>query len=265
MKTISIQILGIFTYFAGGASNAATVIFDDFSSGAYDIGTGKPSRQNTSPITAPLLDTRSVAGFGAGAWSSTVDVGSDTFSYVLALRPGGNPLEDHSLRIHYSNSSGNISLLGFDAFVINTGSVVGSAMVFAYVGTGDPSLGVVPVSLNGTGNTVIPFSNMAEMDPTNPSSISFLIVPQTLDFSVTFSGISVIPEPSAIVLSMLGASVLLVRRRPEQRQQNKSLLDNRWGCLVFGASSSLEVFPAIDAPPRPICARAQTFVGELKT
>lgn len=215
MKTITLQLLGIFAYFTGTSSHAATVVFDDFSSGFYDIGTGKPSRQNTSPITAPLIDTRSVVGFGAGAWSSTVDVGSDTFSYVLALRPGGNLLEDHRFRINYSISSGNINLLGFDAFVLNVDSVVGSAMVFAYVGTGAPSLGVVPVSLNGSGNIVIPFSNMAEIDPTNPSSISFLIVPQTLDFSVTFDGINVIPEPSAIVLSMLGACVLLVRRRPE--------------------------------------------------
>jgi hypothetical protein len=42
-------------------------------------------------------------------------------------------------------------------------------------------------------------------------------------------------------------------------EANKSLLDNRWGSLVCGASSSLGVIPALDAPPRPICARAQTL------
>jgi hypothetical protein len=144
-----------------------------------------------------------------------VDLGFNTFSYVLALRPGGNPLEDHSFRINYSKSSGNINLLGYNAFLINASSVVGSAMVYAYVGTGAPSLDVIPVSLNGSGNVVVPFSNMAAINPTNPSSISFLIVPQTLDFSITLNGISVIPEPSAFILSALGACVLLVRRRPE--------------------------------------------------
>jgi hypothetical protein len=41
---------------------------------------------------------------------------------------------------------------------------------------------------------------------------------------------------------------------------HKTLLDNRWGGFVLGASSSLEVFPVIDAPPRPICARALTLL-----
>ena len=215
MKTTLILAIVTSTFFTSPSSFGATVIFDDFTTGSYDIGITKPSSQNTSSIVASLVDTRSSVGSGAGFWSSTVDTGAGTLSYVLALRPGGNPLEDHNFRVNFSNSSGNINLLGFDAFVLNVGSVVGSAMVFAYVGTGDPSLGVVPVSLNGSGNIVIPFSDMAEGDPMNPSSISFLIVPQTLDFSVTLNGISVIPEPSAIVLSMLGACFFLVRRRPK--------------------------------------------------
>jgi hypothetical protein len=215
MKTTLILLIVITTYLTSPSSPGATVIFDDFTTGAYDIGITKPSSQNTSPVVAPLVDTRSSVGFGAGFWSSTVDTGAGTLSYVLALRPGGNPLKDHSFRVNYSNSSGNINLLGFDAFVLSAGSVVGSAMVYAYVGTGVPSLGAVPVSLNGSGSVVIPFSNMAATDPTNPSSISFLIVPQTLDFSATLNEISVIPEPSALILSALGACVLLVRRRPE--------------------------------------------------
>jgi hypothetical protein len=42
--------------------------------------------------------------------------------------------------------------------------------------------------------------------------------------------------------------------------QNKTLLDNRWGGLVYGALRSLGVFSTIDAPPRPICARALTLI-----
>jgi len=44
---------------------------------------------------------------------------------------------------------------------------------------------------------------------------------------------------------------------------NKTLLDNRWGGLVWGASSSLGVIPVFDAPPRPICARALTLCKKI--
>lgn len=215
MKALLIKLIGFIAYSMAGPSNAATVIFDDFIFGSYNIGTGRPTSQNTSLINMPLVDTRVAEGFGLGFWSSTVDTGDNTLFYALSLRPGGNPLEGHSFRITYSNSSSNINLLGFNAFELNVGSVVGSAMVFAYVGAGNPSLDVVPVALNGSGDIVIPFSNMAATDPTNPSSISFLIVPQTLVFTSTFNSIKVIPEPSAFILSALGACILLVRRRPQ--------------------------------------------------
>jgi uncharacterized SAM-binding protein YcdF (DUF218 family) len=52
---------------------------------------------------------------------------------------------------------------------------------------------------------------------------------------------------------------------PRKNQEaNKTLLDNRCGGLVLEASFSLEVFPAIGAPSRPICARAITFCKEMK-
>lgn len=215
MKALLINLIGVVACSMAGSSNAATVIFDDFVTGGYDIGTGRPTSQNTSSINMPLVDTRGAEGFGLGFWSSTVETGDNTLSYALSLRPGGNPLEGHSFRITYSNSSSNINLLGFNAFVLNVGSVLGSAMIYAYVGAGNPMLDVIPVELSGSGDIVIPFSNMAEIDPTQPNAISFLIVPQTLVFTSTFNSISVIPEPSAFILSALGACVLLVRRRPE--------------------------------------------------
>jgi hypothetical protein len=214
MKTHLHKIIGFIAYFMACSSNAATVIIDDFINGSYDIGTGRPTSKNTSSITMPLAETRVAEGFGPGFWSSTINTGNNTLSYALSLRPGGNPLEGHSFRITYSNSLGNVDLIGFNAFSLNVGSVVGSALLFAYVGAGNPSLDVIPVALNGTGDIEIPFSNMGDVSPLNANSISFLIVPQTLVFTSTFNSLSAVPEPSTVFLSALGSGILLVRRRP---------------------------------------------------
>lgn len=53
--------------------------------------------------------------------------------------------------------------------------------------------------------------------------------------------------------------------RLQSRKPNKTLLDNRWGGIVFGASRSLGVFPACDAPNRPICARARRSARNYPT
>jgi len=52
----------------------------------------------------------------------------------------------------------------------------------------------------------------------------------------------------------------LIGRLKATAEGDKTLLDNRWGGLVLGASGRLEVFPASDAPSRPICARALTLI-----
>lgn len=211
MKTI-IKTMFMLAALAGAfCSHAATVILDDFSTGPFSIGTGIGTSDG-SVISSPIADTRRTWGTGANPWSSTLDDVAGVLSYSLSL-PQSAPSSDTRLAISYRSSVGNnLNLVGYDAFVIHVGSIEGTGQILAFVGAAPP-LDVVPVSLSGAGEVVIPFDNMKATNPTSPSSVTFWIIPHNKDFSVTLDGISVIPEPSAIWLAAMGASVLLVRRR----------------------------------------------------
>ncbi len=191
-----------------GPATAATVVFDDFSTGAYSIGYTSPGlRSDGSVIVSPFADRRSVLGSGQSNWSSTA--GDGTFTYSLDLIQADLP-SDQMIRISYL---GEFNLHGYDAFVIHVGSVVGSGQIMAHVGANSPNPSVIPMSLT-EGDLVIPFANMGSDNPYEPDVITFHIIPQDRDFSVTISGIGVIPEPSTAAAG-LGVFLLMARRRRE--------------------------------------------------
>lgn len=214
MKTRLIVILTAVGTALMGAASAATVVFDDFSSGAYSIAFPGIGNDN-SEIDSLFADRRLAGGNGLGNWSSTVDIDAGVFTYTLEI-PRMDPGPNEWFTLSYRNSQGNMSLLGYDAFVIHVESVIGTGQIMAYVGTGGPSPSVISVSLV-EGDLIIPFANMAATNPENPSAINFQIIPQDPDFSVTISGIGVIPEPSTAAIAGLGA-VLLVARRHRRKQ-----------------------------------------------
>lgn len=190
-------------------------MLDDFTSGAYTISNATPISDNSS-IVSSLSDNRWVRGAGSINWASSVDDVSGILTYTLTLPRGDAPSPSTLFDITYSNTSETLNLFGFNAFVLNVSQVSGIGIVYAFEGVGSTLAGVVPVAFNESGNLVIPFENMNAANTVNPDAITFRIVPQSAGFSVTLSNITVIPEPSAILL-VLGASSLLLRRRPQNR------------------------------------------------
>jgi len=66
-------------------SNAATLVLDDFSTGAFALQFDRPSDilQN---IPSPLTDGRYVYGSGVNDWHATLATGSGVMAYTLNLR-----------------------------------------------------------------------------------------------------------------------------------------------------------------------------------
>lgn len=195
-----------------GVSFAATVVFDDFGSGAYSIGSSGPG-SDIGEIVSPFADRRAAWGDGFPTWSSTVDIAEGVFTYIVDIR--GDPSTSQWLTLSYWSSLGDMSLPGYDAFVIHVVSLSGIGRIMAFVGAG-PNPSVTSVSLT-EGDVVIPFANMAATDPENPRRISFRITPQGPDFSVTIGGIGIIPEPSTAAAAGIGVILLTARRRRKTR------------------------------------------------
>lgn len=213
MKTNSILIAAVIASIALTNSNAATVIFDDFSTGRSIVRSGGNS-QTTQSISSPFVNSRTMLGSGVEHWLGQVDITSTTLEYTLSI-PGGILGSDQRLELKYLNSVGNFNLLGYDAFVIHVAALSGAGQIMAYFGDSGHQLGAVPVNLTATGDLYIPLTNANSQDLGSIESVHFRILPQNANFSVTLSGISAIPEPSALLLSAFGACLLLIRRRPE--------------------------------------------------
>lgn len=209
MKGKSIALVLTSIVQMGGIGMSATVILDDFSSGPFSIGSSEAARYG-SPITSPLAGHRSIgANLDETAyWSASVDTLTSTFVYSA-----NNPSSSTRLSVTYSNAPGTrLDLLGFNAFVLQIESLNGVGRLFVFEGIGSTFEGVIPVELNDTGELVIPFANMNSSNPTNPSEVTFFFNPQSEEFSIRLSSISVIPEPSVPMFTALGLSALAFRR-----------------------------------------------------
>lgn len=213
MKTQLLYTPALLTLIFLSTSNAATVILDDFSTGRSNVSSGGAS-QTTQSISSPFADSRMLMGSGSQHWNALVDITSTTLEYSVSI-PGGVLAPDQRLELKYLSSLGDFNLLGYDAFVFHVEALSGVGQIIAYFGDSGHQLGAVPVSLTATGDLYIPFANINPHDLSSIDSVHFRILPQDANFSVTLSGIGVIPEPSALLLSALGACFLLIRRRPE--------------------------------------------------
>lgn len=191
--------------------NGASIVIDNFNSGPFSISSGSDTA-DISLIASPIAESRWARGSGSNNWSASVNGVTGTLTYTLNV-PRTDPSPTTRFEVTYFDSTSNLNLLGFNAFVLHVSNFSGIGQVYAFEGTGSTLDGVTPVPFNSIGDLVIPFDYMNASDPFNPSAITFWIVPESSDFSITLSGISVIPEPSVALLALLGASSLLLRRR----------------------------------------------------
>jgi hypothetical protein len=187
-------------------ASAASTVFDDFSSGGYPSNGG----MNSVSIVTPFADNRLSYGSGSG-WSSSVDTFGGVLTYTLNTRV--DPGSDYWFDMIYTSSLGNMNLVGYNAFIIHIQNLTGDGQMLAHFGSGTPASSVIPLTLSGTGDLVIPFASMGSTIPDSPSFITFEIIPGSRDFSITLSGISVIPEPSTAALASISTFFIMARRR----------------------------------------------------
>jgi len=195
---------------------SASVIIDDFTSGSYAISNNTPT-SDLSPITSVVSNNRWSRGSGSINWASSVDNSLGILTYTLTLPRSDAPSPTTGLSITYSNSESNLNLAGFDAFFVNVSNVIGTGVIYAFEGPSRSLDDLIPVAFAGAGQLYIPFANMDAVNTVDPNSITFRIVPQSADFSVSLTSITLVPEPSVAFLLVLGASSLLLRRRPQNR------------------------------------------------
>lgn len=210
MNTKSITTILLSGFLFQDFSEASTVIIDDFSSGQFSINSNGTTR-DTSLISSSIASSRWSRGSGSDNWTASVDSDTSTLSYAVS-----NPIATTRFAITYSSSTGSLDLIGLSALLIEVNDLVGFGQIYAFEGSSSSLLDVIPVDLTITGSIIIPFANMNTANPTNPSELTFYIVPQSPDFAITISSIGAIPEPTSAIMITISAFTLILRRRRKQ-------------------------------------------------
>ena len=92
-------------------------------------------------------------------------------------------------------------------------SVTGTALLDVQVNNQNVDA-MIPVTFDSSGQLLYPLSNIAANDLSSISDISFKVTPQSDTFSFSLNEVSVVPEPSTLVLFLLGgAGVFWLRRK----------------------------------------------------
>lgn len=190
-------------------SEGATLLLDDFSSGAFSLSFDGAT-SNSGPFITPLTDQRTVTGVGFPNWTATLASGELAYS-VDQLEPSPRR---NILRINYYLSIGTFSILGYDAFAVDLSDVIGTGEFEVRVSgnPGAPPDLIVPIS--GSGTVMYPFSGLETSSLLDSlDSVTFRFFAISVDFSATIDNIRIVPEPSASLLIGLGVASLLFQRR----------------------------------------------------
>jgi hypothetical protein len=202
MKTVLLVLTA--TACCLSASKAATLLLDDFSSGAFALAFGGTTSNTGSFVTA-LTDQRTVSGFGDPNWTTTLSSGN--LAYVVDSMSEGR----NYLTLNYS-STGTFSILGYDAFALDLSNVFGTGeLIVSVSGSGGNN---IRVPISGSGTVVSPFSFLDTSQPLDSlSAMNFRINAISEDFSADIDNVRLVPEPSASILLLLGAGGGVLRRR----------------------------------------------------
>jgi hypothetical protein len=185
-------------------SKSATLLLDDFSSGAFALAFGGTTSNSSSFATA-LTDQRTISGVGDPNWTATLSAGSLVY-VVDSMSKGRN-----YLTMNYS-STGVFSILGYNAFALDLLNVIGTGeLIVSVTGSGGNN---IKVPISGSGTIVSPFSFLDTSQPLDSlSAMNFRINAISEDFSADINNVRIIPEPSASILLLLSAAGLVLRRR----------------------------------------------------
>jgi len=204
----SLAILGIIGLL-GSICTGATIIVDSFDEGAFSLNHNGTTTNQTG-IAETILNTRRVDGSGLGQWSATMVLGSGFIEYeALEIIPATRPF---ALFITYSNSNGLFSLSSFNSFRLDFGEVSGSAMLAIFLSSSDVN-SLVEIPLSASGVAEYSFANMAASSLDNLSGLTIRISPDSSPFSFSLNEVALVPEPSTLVLAMLGVFTVIRRKR----------------------------------------------------
>lgn len=189
---------------------AAGILLDSFTEGGFSLSVFGNS-YNRSSFHAELVNEREVSLNQIRVSSSILSTTEGTLSFTFSeLRP--NIKENNFSTLHYANNNNSaINLIGLNAAVFKITSLVGEGEVLVYGNTGpDRSTALL---LTGTGSIVYPFSLAnGYLGGSSNTTLGFKFIPRSLNFSVTMSEITLIPEPSGACLLVFGAAALINRR-----------------------------------------------------
>lgn len=211
MKRILRVFLVVFAL-AGGHPRAcaATLILDSFSQGDFILQSGGANSNDTT-ITSPLMDSRIVDGFGVGTWSVSLASGSGSLNYSVTEILEGQGTTRFGMNFRYERTGAD-DLLGYSAFSLDFTNVSGTALLEVFVKNQNAGA-MIPVTLDSSGQLIYSFANLAANDLSAITDISFRVIPQSDTFSFALNEVSVVPEPSTLILCMFGAAGAFWRRR----------------------------------------------------
>ncbi len=210
MKTLFFSLVAFFALVGSNThAIAASLTLDSFSEGDFLLQKGGDDFVDTM-INSPLIDRRRVYGSSLGTWSVSLSPSSGSLNYSITDIPSGQSAR-LGMSIRYSGNT--VDLLGYDAFLFDFTSVTGTALLDVQLNNQNVDA-MIPVTFDSSGQLFYPLSNIAANDLSSISDIIFRVIPQSDTFSFSLNEVSVVPEPSALVLFLLGgAGIFWLRRK----------------------------------------------------
>jgi hypothetical protein len=215
MRTLFFSLVTFFA-FVGSHTSAfsASLTLDSFSEGDFLLQNGGDDfwDSDDTRINSPFTERRRVYGGGLGTWSISLEPSSGMLDYSVTEILAGQGTSRFGMTIRYSGT-GTVGFLEYDAFQFDFTSVTGTALLQVEVNNQNFDE-MIPVTIDSSGELLYPFSNIAANDVSSISDIFFRVTPQSDTFSFSLNEVSVVPEPSALVLFLLGgAGVFWLRRK----------------------------------------------------
>ena len=179
------------------SARSVTILLDPFSSGSLALQATGPI-SNFYNLTGTEFEIRDVHGNGNYGWSAYVDPQSGLFNYTINLR--ATPAPGDFFYMRYAKQMGALQLMGADSLVFNITALTGQGDLQVTFG-GEPGPLTPALPITGLGDAAFPFSALFPQGWSELiGGVTLKIVPKSANFSITLSEISLVPEPSSIVL-----------------------------------------------------------------
>lgn len=228
MRTLFFSFVAFFALVGSDTRGfSASLTLDSFSEGDFLLQNGGDDFVDfdETMITSPLMDNRNVSGWGIGTWNVSLAPSSGVLDYSVTDIIAGQGTSRFGMSIRYSGT-GTVGFLGYDAFRFDFTSVTGAALLQVYVNNQNGGA-MIPLTLDSSGPLLYPFSNIAANDLSSISDIIFRVIPQSDTFSFSLNEVSVVPEPSALFLFLLGGAGIFWIKRNHVGMQDKKRQSHR--------------------------------------